>query len=156
MFKSTNEIYIITRCNNYGSACGNFEFDYSKVELEKVEPDFPEWSMIITIYIGFSLMLLSFLYFEWRCALNCFRRCLSRCGKGKNQSNTVYDEVNEGKIDQGYRQNSNENRGKNNEDMEFDDQVLYGLDRLTAKNKKNENSYGENHGFDGHDYASNR
>ena len=48
MFKSTNEIYIITRCHNYGSACGNFEFDYSKVELEKVEPDFPEWSMTVS------------------------------------------------------------------------------------------------------------
>ena len=42
--------------------------------------------MIITIYIGFSMMFISFLYFEWKCALACISRCLARCCKGKQNS----------------------------------------------------------------------
>lgn len=94
MFKSTNEIWIITRCTT-GEACGAFEFDYSKVTIVTVMPDIPDWSMVITIYIGFSLMLISFLYFEWRCVFHCINRCRERCnGKGKKGS-APYDESND-------------------------------------------------------------
>ena len=86
MFQSTNEIWIITRCKTTREACGAFEFDYSKVEILTVAKDFPDWSMIITIYIGFSMMFISFLYFEWKCALACISRCLARCCKGKQNS----------------------------------------------------------------------
>ena len=163
LFKSTNEIWIVTRCKpDVGSACGSFEFDYSKVVIEKDEKEFPNWSIIITIYIGFTLMLLSFLYFEWRCALKCIKNCIARCFKGRrSQNNTVNseDDSNEAKVFMGdYRQSGAESqhyhRSKQDDDM-LDDGIAHGLDRLYSKSKKNEISYGD-HGFDGHDYASNR
>lgn len=49
MFKSTNELYLITRCKTHDQACGKFEWDYKKRLIEKPADDFPDWSMIITI-----------------------------------------------------------------------------------------------------------
>ena len=100
-------------------------------------------------------MLISFLYFEWRLALNCFKRCLDRCSKGKGQNNMVHlDQGSETKGMPGDRRESNENRSKQ-EDEQLEGDIQYGLDRLLSKKKNNDASYGD-HGFDGHDYASNR
>lgn len=37
MFKSTNEVYVITRCKPYNEACGAFEYDFKKKTF--VKPD---------------------------------------------------------------------------------------------------------------------
>ena len=115
--------------------------------------DETDWSMIITIYVGFTVMLLSFLYFEWRCALNCCKRCMERC-KGKKKDNTVqFEEGSDSKGPLGDRQNSMEDNPI--ESNQLDDNLNHGLDRLYAKSKKHETSYGD-HGFDGHDLPNNR
>ena len=65
-----------------------------------------------------------------------------------------FDEGTETKGIPGDRRDSAENRSKQEEEQ-LEDNIQYGLDRLLSKTKKNETSYGD-HGFDGHDYASNR
>ena len=73
-FKSTNEVYIITNCKN-ADMCDAFEFDYEIFTEALVEDEFPDWSLYITIIVGFSLMFISFLYFEWRTIPACIKRC---------------------------------------------------------------------------------
>ncbi len=71
-FKSTNEVWIVTRCR--GGPCvdpADFKITYIKKENVAEVEDIPSWSLIITIYIGFSFMAIAFLYFEWRCVLHC-------------------------------------------------------------------------------------
>jgi len=65
----------MTHCNTSECTPGDFEFEYQKITLPVVAEDFPDWSMIITIYIGFSLMFIAFLYFEWRTVYKCLKRC---------------------------------------------------------------------------------
>ena len=151
MFKSTNEIWLITRCTTFGETCGAFEFDYSKVTFEAVVIEGTDWSMIITIYIGFTMMLISFLYFEWRCVFQCIKRCRERCTGKKQSSTSPFDDANDQKGDNGTGQII----PSNDMDLDIDDNImLNNLDRLVSKTKKNDKS--EDHGFEGHDYASNR
>ena len=85
-FKSTNEVWIVTRCRDGPcEAPGEFVVSYIKVENLVEEDDFLDWSLYITIYIGFSLMFIAFLYFEWRCVLGCMQRCKQRCSGGSQQ-----------------------------------------------------------------------
>lgn len=100
-------------------------------------------------------MLLSFLYFEWRCALHCCKRCLAKCSSGGKSKITVHSDDNGDKKTAGeLRQSHGDNRGWQEDDM-GDDQMMHNLNLLYQKSKKNEMSYGD-HGFEGHDYASNR
>ena len=63
-------------------SCGDFEFEYYLQPIEKVVEDFPNYAMIITIYIGFGTMLLAFLYFERELTIICVKRCKNKlCGK---------------------------------------------------------------------------
>ena len=182
LFKSTNEIWIITRCKpDVGAACGTFEYDYRKVTLTKPEVDYSYLSIYITIYIGFTMMLVSFLYFEWKCALKCFKNCLARCFNRRRSPNSQvnfddgdgprgYNNETKGFIGGrdsrqssagGYESMKNQHYGRGKAQGDYGDQdgldegIAHGLDRLYSKSKKNEISYGD-HGFEGNDYASNR
>ena len=81
-FSSTNEVWIMTRCSSAaigtGGCVGTFEFEYQKINLPVEEETFPDWSMIITIDIGFSLMAIAYLYFEWRTVYECIKGCHQR------------------------------------------------------------------------------
>lgn len=57
MARCSKETIIIT--------CLDFDIDYQMVTIEDAPDDPTDWSMIITIYIGFSIMFIAFLYFEW-------------------------------------------------------------------------------------------
>lgn len=70
-FKSTDEVWIMTHCNTVTCSPGDFEFDYQIVVIDTPVEEFPEWSVIITIYIGFAMMIIAFLYFEWRTLYKC-------------------------------------------------------------------------------------
>ena len=76
-FSSTNEVYIMARCNKSipSSACTDFEIEYQLVTIAAEAENNTDWSMIITIYIGFSIMFIAFLYFEWRSLFMCCKRC---------------------------------------------------------------------------------
>ena len=64
------------------SACIDFEIEYQLVTIEAAAEDTTDWSMIITIYIGFSIMFIAFLYFEWRSLFMCCKRCQEKiCGQ---------------------------------------------------------------------------
>ena len=61
-------------------------------------------------------MLLSFLYFEWRCALRCCKSCMAKCSKdGKS---TVHMEEGHEKIKGEYKQAKIDNRDRQDEDMQ--------------------------------------
>ena len=99
-FRSTNEVYIFTRCTNGLTTCGTFELDYQRIKLEAEVDDFPDWSIYITIYIGFSLMFIAFIYFEWRELLKCFKRCQQKaCGRAVPVSQIHYMDGEVGKDD---------------------------------------------------------
>lgn len=89
-FGSTNEIYIMTRCTDKTVVCEGFNIDYQRVTVAPAKEDSPDWSMIITIYIGFSIMLLAFLYFEWRSIINCIDNCSKRLCGGSNDVASIY------------------------------------------------------------------
>ena len=74
-FGSTNEIYIMTRCTDNTVVCEGFNIDYIRVKIPPEVQKFPDWSVIITIYIGFTIMALAFLYFEWRTLCSCLKKC---------------------------------------------------------------------------------
>ena len=98
-FRSTNEVWIITRC--VGGPCQGsteepysveepgpttFEILHQKIEIVAEVEDFPDWSMVITIGIGFSLMFIAFIYFEWRCVLQGLKRCQEKgCGGSRQR-----------------------------------------------------------------------
>ena len=151
-FKSTDEVWVMAHCKNGATCPGAFEFEYQIISLATVEDEFPDWSMIITIYIGFSLMLFAFLYFEWRTLLRCMKSCQEK-GCGKKQSQIGF--IHEGEFEAGKNKFSEGSQHDSGND-ELDDQVINGLDRLNVNKKKNvDNSYGEPQvGFD--EYASNR
>lgn len=81
-FMSTNEVWIMTRCTNLDGCTGSFEIEYQRIKIEVPEESSPPYSLIITICIGFSLMFIAFLYFEWRLVYKCFKRCREKvCGR---------------------------------------------------------------------------
>jgi hypothetical protein len=61
--------------NNSCKIDGDFEFRYQKVEIPIVKETFPNWSMIITVYIGFSIMFLAFIFFEGPNIYRALKRC---------------------------------------------------------------------------------
>ena len=79
-FKSTNEVYIITNCKD-AVDCDAFEFDYEIFVKDLPVDEFLDWSLYITIFGGFFLMLASFIYFEWRT----IPLCIKKCKGGKKQ-----------------------------------------------------------------------
>ena len=66
------------RCTKGTIVCSGFEVELTLVSEAPKPGVNTNWSMIITIYVGFSIMTLAFLYFEWRTILRCFKRCQDR------------------------------------------------------------------------------
>jgi len=97
-FKSTNEIWVITRCTK--EPCGKslaaidrgetgpaqFSMRWRKVTIEKAEVENVNWSLYITICTGFGVMFLALMYFEWRTIFKCIGRCKDKiCGKSSQR-----------------------------------------------------------------------
>ncbi len=144
-FKSTNEVWLITRCigpcvksDTSDSNAPAFKISFKRITKVPDEVDPIEWSLYITICFGFSLMLIAFLYFEWRTLFKCIQRCQEKgCGKSQARQIGFVDDRSDGAV----RQNSEENQNESQQDV-LDEQINYNLDRLTQKNKKNDD-YGE-------------
>jgi len=82
------------------------------------------WSLYITIFCGFSMMLIALLYFEWRTLFRCFGRCKDKiCGKSASRTVGVFDDPN----NDANKLSESENDGSVDElDMHFN----YNLERL--------------------------
>lgn len=110
--------------------------------------DFPNYAMIITIYIGFGTMILAFLYFERELAILCMKRCKNKlCDKKSPVVNGSQEKI---------AANGDHKLISNQEepDERLDENLQYNLDRLTSKISKNKLEFEPQAGFD--DYASNK
>lgn len=98
-FRSTNEIYLLTWCKpNTKCKEGTFKFEYARVRIEVEEEEPTNWSLYITICIGFSLMFIALLYFEWRTIFKCFLRCKDKmCGRGSQRQIGFVSDSKDGK-----------------------------------------------------------
>ena len=78
-FKSTNEVWVITRCkggrciksDNAKGSQAAFRLKYTRITEVVDEEETVDWSLYITICFGFSLMLIALMYFEWRTIFKC-------------------------------------------------------------------------------------
>jgi len=116
--------------------------------MEAVVVDFPNYAMIITIYIGFGTMILAFLYFERELAILCMKRCKNKlCDKKSPVVNGSQEKI---------AANGDHKLISNQEepDERLDENLQYNLDRLTSKISKNKLEFEPQAGFD--DYASNK
>ena len=90
-FQSTNEIWIITRCVPYPCEKGAdgkaaFKFEYKRFTDAVEEETVVSWSLYITICLGFSMMFIALMYFEWRTIFRCINRCKENmCGKSSQR-----------------------------------------------------------------------
>ena len=131
-FKSTNEVWVITRCKDCTSASpGNFKIEYQKKTVIVEVEEFPDWSMIITIIIGFSMMFIAFLYFEWRLLFWCIGRCQEKCCGKKSSSQIGF--VNNQEYGHGLQ--NEENSINDSAEEQLEDQIISNINRIVDKNK---------------------
>ena len=123
------------------ASCGTFELDYQRITISSEVNDFPDWSIYITIYIGFSLMFIAFIYFEWRELLKCFKRCQER-GCSRSQPSQIHyieneDRKNQDRRDSYFDEGANRSFPGSHNGSDSGDEDLVGVSGKAAKNPDN-------------------
>ena len=90
--------------------------------------------MIITIYIGFSLMFISFIYFEWRTILQCCKRCNNRLCGSRDRNQRIGDEGDRNFSNQdGNRDYYNDEGNSYRDSQDYGDVEVVNHDESSAK-----------------------
>ena len=135
--KSTNEFYVVFRCEK--PPCGEFELEYERIEMEEEEHhDHTKWELYIDVCIGIPIMVISLLYFEWRTIFKCILKCKARlCQRGnRSQIGLAEDAAHQAKL-------NSEQNVREGEDESLEDNLSYNIGRITQKSKRLDNSIGE-------------